>query len=587
MAEWKKVIVSGSTAALAAANVDGTVTANAFSGDGSNLTNVPAGSINIESFTNGTAITVAGTDKLILSDAGTEKYINVSQLPFTTNTFRGVRTTNGETETALGSSETLNLTAGTNVSISEADGVVTFSSTDTNTTYSVGDGGLTQKNFTTTLKTKLDGIAASANNYSLPTAAANTLGGIKVGTNLSIDGNGVLSSTDTNTTYSVGDGGLTQKNFTTTLKNKLDGIAASANNYSMGVKIDGGEASTVSSGNAIDLVAGSNVSLAQDGTEITITSTDTNTTYSVGDGGLTQKNFTTTLKNKLDGIAASANNYSLPEATATVRGGIELFSNTDQSVAANSVSATAGRTYGIQLNSSGQAVVNVPWSDTNTDTNTFRTVAVNNGESSANIGSTETLTLRAGTNVTLSESEGTVTFASTDTNTTYSVGDGGLTQKNFTTTLKNKLDGIAASANNYSLSAADVKSVLGGGMPSNALTIGDSNDTITIAGNLDVNGTTTTIDTTNLAVSDKFIELNRGATTEGDGGIVINGATNKSFGWDDSADRWAFDFTGATAGQTTIDADAYVAAVVTSDAANYRKNGNIRVQSNEIYIYVE
>lgn len=58
--------------------------------------------------------------------------------------------------------------------------------------------------------------------------------------------------------------------------------------------------------------------------------------------------------------------YSLPEATTTTRGGIELFSNTDQAVAANAVSATAGRTYGLQLNSAGQAVVNVPWSDTNT-----------------------------------------------------------------------------------------------------------------------------------------------------------------------------------------------------------------------------
>jgi hypothetical protein len=67
----------------------------------------------------------------------------------------------------------------------------------------------------------------------------------------------------------------------------------------------------------------------------------------------------------------------LPEATATARGGIELFSNTDQSVAANSVSATSGRTYGIQLNSAGQAVVNVPWSDTNTDTNT--TYSAGNG----------------------------------------------------------------------------------------------------------------------------------------------------------------------------------------------------------------
>ena len=41
-----------------------------------------------------------------------------------------------------------------------------------------------------------------------------SLGGIKVGTNLSIDGNGVLSSTDTNTTYSIGDGELSQNNFT-------------------------------------------------------------------------------------------------------------------------------------------------------------------------------------------------------------------------------------------------------------------------------------------------------------------------------------------------------------------------------------
>jgi hypothetical protein len=66
-------------------------------------------------------------------------------------------------------------------------------------------------------------------------------------------------------------------------------------------------------------------------------------------------------KTKLDGVATNANNYTLPTATATVKGGIELFSNTVQSVAANPVTATASRTYGIQLNSAGQAVVNVPW----------------------------------------------------------------------------------------------------------------------------------------------------------------------------------------------------------------------------------
>ena len=55
---------------------------------------------------------------------------------------------------------------------------------------------------------------------------------------------------------------------------------------------------------------------------------------------------------------------SVPYATATVVGGVELFSNTVQSVAANAISGTASRTYGLQLNSSNQAVVNVPWTNT-------------------------------------------------------------------------------------------------------------------------------------------------------------------------------------------------------------------------------
>jgi hypothetical protein len=63
-------------------------------------------------------------------------------------------------------------------------------------------------------------------------------------------------------------------------------------------------------------------------------------------------------------VADGANNYVLPTATSTVLGGIEIFSDTVQSVASNAVSATASRTYGIQLNSSGQAVVNVPWANT-------------------------------------------------------------------------------------------------------------------------------------------------------------------------------------------------------------------------------
>ena len=75
-----------------------------------------------------------------------------------------------------------------------------------------------------------------------------------------------------------------------------------------------------------------------------------------------------------------AGTYVLPEATSTVRGGIELFSNTDQSVAANSVSSTASRTYGSQLNSAGQLVVNVPWTDNNTTYTTMTATVLGLGK---------------------------------------------------------------------------------------------------------------------------------------------------------------------------------------------------------------
>jgi len=79
-----------------------------------------------------------------------------------------------------------------------------YITTDTNTTYSVGNGGLTQINFTSALNSKLSGIATGATNTAAPHYTS---------------------------AIAVGAGGLTQQNFTTTLKNKLDGIAASANNY--------------------------------------------------------------------------------------------------------------------------------------------------------------------------------------------------------------------------------------------------------------------------------------------------------------------------------------------------------------------
>ena len=53
-------------------------------------------------------------------------------------------------------------------------------------------------------------------------------------------------------------------------------------------------------------------------------------------------------------------------ATSSTAGLVKLGSDTVQSTAANSVTSTSSRTYAIQKNSSGQLVVNVPWTDNNT-----------------------------------------------------------------------------------------------------------------------------------------------------------------------------------------------------------------------------
>ncbi len=138
--------------------------------------------------------------------------------------------------------------------------------------------------------------------------------------------------------------GLSTEDYTTIEKTKLSGIASGAQ---VNVPTD------LSLGTVTATVISLNSST---GTYVNLPSATTST------AGL----LSATDKTKLDSIDDNANNYTLPVATSTVKGGVELYSDTVQTVASNVVSTTASRTYGIQLNSVGQAVVNVPWVDTNT-----------------------------------------------------------------------------------------------------------------------------------------------------------------------------------------------------------------------------
>lgn len=121
------------------------------------------------------------------------------------------------------------------------------------------------------------------------------------------------------------------------------------------------------------------------------------------------------MNTKLATVDENANDYTLPEATTTVRGGIELFSDVDQTVAANSITNTASRTYGIQLNSAGQAVVNVPWTDNNTIYSGWN-IAANGTAGSSSITSGNTVTFSGSGATTVTRSGDNITISSTDDN---------------------------------------------------------------------------------------------------------------------------------------------------------------------------
>jgi len=146
-------------------------------------------------------------------------------------------------------------------------------------------------------------------------------------------------------------------------------------------------------------------------------------------------------------------------------------------------------------------------------------------------------------------------------------------------------DGAAARTFDVNLSSLSSHTI---GASTSEITIGDN---LTIVGNLTIQGDTVQQQVANLNVEDRFILLNSGSAS-GDGGIVIQTESamgdGVAFGYDDSESRWAFQQgTKLNASASAIAPDAYASAVVTSDDANYKKNGNIRVQGGEIYIYVE
>lgn len=165
---------------------------------------------------------------------------------------------------------------------------------------------------------------------SLPTPNSLTFTGATTGT-----WNGSAAKTVNIPTYSnasTSSAGL----MSTSDKSKLNGIASGAEvnqNAFSNVVVGSTTIAADSKTDTLTLTAGSNITLTPNATDDSIT------------------------------ISASGSSYSLPLASNRTRGGIKLSSST-QGGTPNGITTTSGRTYAVQINSSEQAVVNVPWTDT-------------------------------------------------------------------------------------------------------------------------------------------------------------------------------------------------------------------------------
>ena len=192
------------------------------------------------------------------------------------------------------------------------------------------------------------------------------------------------------------------------------------------VNTDGGTFSgNVDFGNGIDVTGNITVTGTVDGRDIAndgskLDNIESNATAdqtaaeirSLVESATNSNVFTDADHNKLNGIADSANNYSLPLASPTARGGVKTGY------------AENGKNYPVEL-SNEKMFVNVPWTDTNTNTTySFKAQATDGNNTNPNLfldastGTDDTVKLvGSGATTVTRNGDGQITISSTDTNT--------------------------------------------------------------------------------------------------------------------------------------------------------------------------
>jgi len=307
--------------------------------------------------------------------------------------------------------------------------------------------------FTDALFTKLNAIEASAD----VTDTTNVVAALTAGSNIAIASDGTISATDTNTTYSVGDGGLTTNDFTNADHTKLNAIEASATADQTGAEIKAlYEAETNAFTDAqFTKLAGIETSATADQSKSDIEGLGielpaANLTGTIAAARLDTAT-TQSAANNSTKIATTA--YVETAVAAVVDTAPEALNTLNELAAAlgddASFATTTATSLGEKLpKAGGQMTGNITMAGT--ETVDGRDLSVDGAkldgiEASADVTDTTNVVaaLTAGTNVSIA-SDGTI--SATDTNTTYSIQDGELSQNNFTNADHTKLNGIEASA---------------------------------------------------------------------------------------------------------------------------------------------
>jgi hypothetical protein len=378
---------------------------------------------------------------------------------------------------------------------------------------------------------------------------------------------------------------------------------------------DGTANSTLESSETLTLKKGSNITLSEADGVVTISSTDTNTTYSAmttttlglgkiryATGSTPAAEAQSTTANRTYGVTKNSsnqlvvnvpwvdtdNNTQRAAGTGLSLDGNTINANVDgtNSEAAQTSSTTTGRTYKVQVDSSDNLVVNVPWSDTDTNTNqltewTLRDddnddVTIGHNKFVKFVAATGTLgTNTSGSGTTASPYVVTITSPDTNTQNQYgiSAADGttasrekivlGGSGHNGTTTdfieiaagtgMSIGRSGDVITLTNTStnvdvdVSVANLETRLG--EIDSDINIGDSSGpTVTITGNLVVEGTTTTVESTVTTFTDPIIELNKvaGGGTQANpttsSGIEVKraGIGDVQLVWMEDSDDWEF-----------------------------------------------